>query len=1672
MPTGSEFPELRKPASQSFSSPPMWDSSNPLRRPAPLPKNTNPELQPVGTTTSPTKQSPTKSFTPSSVHRRLNSLQTQSSSNVRELSNVFNNQLGGSKPTNGISTSPFKNENPVAKKERERDVSIVSIPPMFGSVKPKAEPPMARMPPAYDAPITIPNTAPPPMATPVVSLTSNIAPDRFSSAISSGDFHILSGQLNNLLTISNSLQKEMANLSRRSKDNAMDLMSLKEATNHRDEDIRKSLKDLASGLTRPGGRLALTSTNDTLDFDNALTRYGSAPDIHRSFVSDAEEVLRQSHAKRKSIGKDIQATMETHSSDRILREMATKESQRRVTDLLENIQTEVLSQGKTTTSKFSEVLRNIQSAGLRSSSPNAAIRYPSHIQETENDNSVILSLLEVLKTSMEERMDDLQNSLSLINNTPPNSLGDVSRQLKPVEDALQNHIKATEEVKDLISNLQLTGPGYSPSPMVEGLSSQIRDLALRLESLPVDSNMRIPNGEGAVSTIELKDMLKTLIEMASRNEAGTYKAAEVLNQKLGEISAAVSRSPTAAGPPGEASANVENAAVGLEPILAGLKATLGNMQGDICAQEKVIEKALEIILRELNKVSPTIESKIVSADAIASATHVNLQEDFGNVQTRIATVEATMRDSMNVIQTQLQVITESAAAAQMFTPRGEAREGEAPPPRVFDGSVAAVSAIGAMGKDLKHTMENLQSDINGREKVTEKAMEIILREIGTINKSVGGVPIKVVDGVRDALGYGDGMKQAMQDLQADVLGREKHTEKALEIILRELQTVAANFDKAQLAIAHSQEQKSSVASQTEKDIKFNLETIVTRSNRIADTTASIQEVLEAFQKAQIEANNKVSDTTQSLVGSLETSVKAPVEELSTVLRTVQEQFKSTTSNTAQSIIEVAKYLDTLGDKASKNADQVESVKTSISAVQENIQSFNTSSKEMNATLIEKLEDMLTGLQESSSKAIEAAKGPVEEELAQEKDANSKVMDELKSLIDSLKEGFAQSVVTTETRNSELSKQLDSYCQSAREDQQQTQNDIKSVKESVLSLQSDDGTLAKILLAMKDVAEYLARPSTASTGKIEENSGKAEGEGAGVELKDNLKLDEILKSLVKKEDLNFAELLQPVATKEDLKFAETLEAMLKKEDINLATKGDLKFIEIIDTMVTKEDLKFAEILNTMATKEDLQFTKILEAIPTKDDLKFTEILDTMMTREDDKLAEIHSSMLTKEDPKLNQILASMVTKEDAKFGDILESMLTKDDAKLIEIHSSMLTKDDARLTEIHSSMLTKEDPKLVEIQISVAGLSEQIKSLAITAPATQEDDGNTINSKLETLISNSNHQTKLFSQLILLDDIQKKVEGTSTRVEEFIASQAALIQANAATERHAAAEATLAKEKALAEKSVAEATTAALKAEELNLQNSICSLRINNDDLSKRKQHLAAELSSIETALALRREELALLEVRAETLERRMVEGVINQSRSLLLAKSAAAPSKPLRRVVNSPAFGTTRSANGASGRRIVSMNIANTGAGMNGPEPQNRTPSGSAIFSGAPSSMRRTQSVRTSTQTSRKTSWSAMEPVIQDEGGGNNKENEAIEKASKLDSTGSSLVKMGSDTGLATLDTIEDDDTDRYESADKAAVLGIDDVTRGEKRYPSGLSAASGRRDSVSSRATQDEEVD
>ena len=99
----------------------------------------------------------------------------------------------------------------------------------------------------------MPTTADPPHSEPLSDPPGSSALVR-----SPQSYEVLSTQILGLTNIATNMQREMAQLSRRSKDNATDLVSLKEATNARDEDIRQSLRELVTNLS---SRITASSEN-------------------------------------------------------------------------------------------------------------------------------------------------------------------------------------------------------------------------------------------------------------------------------------------------------------------------------------------------------------------------------------------------------------------------------------------------------------------------------------------------------------------------------------------------------------------------------------------------------------------------------------------------------------------------------------------------------------------------------------------------------------------------------------------------------------------------------------------------------------------------------------------------------------------------------------------------------------------------------------------------------------------------------------------------------------------------------------------------------------------------------------------------------------------------------------------------------------------------------------------------------------------------------------------------------------------------------------------------------------------------------------------------------------------------------------------------------------------
>ena len=275
-----------------------WDSSDPERAPPPLPLNPqSPSVSRTGT--SPAIQSahaamaekvresaalvphvakrvdtsPERPVLRPSSHRRMQSLQPAS---VKDMSLML--EGGGRDSLQSTPRSPEKTERPTTPQRRDtrdtfmeprddrQDRSANGTPTPGPSLTPIIRPTVRRpqqsilgenTPPqsatmlALQNMSTQSNTSTPAPKEPEAPL-ANITNGSKALVKQPGSLESLSSQILTLTDIATTLQKEMSLLSRRSRDNATDLLSLKEATNTRDEDIRKSLRELITDAkTRP-----------------------------------------------------------------------------------------------------------------------------------------------------------------------------------------------------------------------------------------------------------------------------------------------------------------------------------------------------------------------------------------------------------------------------------------------------------------------------------------------------------------------------------------------------------------------------------------------------------------------------------------------------------------------------------------------------------------------------------------------------------------------------------------------------------------------------------------------------------------------------------------------------------------------------------------------------------------------------------------------------------------------------------------------------------------------------------------------------------------------------------------------------------------------------------------------------------------------------------------------------------------------------------------------------------------------------------------------------------------------------------------------------------------------------------------------------------------------------
>lgn len=239
-----------------------------------------------------------------------------------------------------------------------------------------------------------------------------------------------------------------------------------------------------------------------------------------------------------------------------------------------------------------------------------------------------------------------------------------------------------------------------------------------------------------------------------------------------------------------------------------------------------------------------------------------------------------------------------------------------------------------------------------------------------------------------------------------------------------------------------------------------------------------------------------------------------------------------------------------------------------------------------------------------------------------------------------------------------------------------------------------------------------------------------------------------------------------------------------------------------------------------------------------------------------------------------------------------------------------------------------------------------------APVHEKYDDTEIHAKLDQLVAHAADAGKSAAEVAVLEEIRQQVTSTASQMEDFIAAQQAAITETNSLIAKEAEEAAIALEKRTAQKENVESDIVRLSEQRQRVDRDVQELLREKDELIALKAKMQADLSSLETALQIRREELHVMEARADGLERRILDGVLDHSRSLLTTSRPPSSLKDmnLKRVVSSAsnATATTRASSMATTVPSMQHSAVSSGVGMALKRRQPPRTSGTSTASGKP----------------------------------------------------------------------------------------------------------------------------
>ncbi|KAK3906447.1 hypothetical protein C8A05DRAFT_29651 [Staphylotrichum tortipilum] len=386
--------------------------------------------------------------------------------------------------------------------------------------------------------------------------------------------------------------------------------------------------------------------------------------------------------------------------------------------------------------------------------------------------------------------------------------------------------------------------------------------------------------------------------------------------------------------------------------------------------------------------------------------------------------------------------------------------------------------------------------------------------------------------------------------------------------------------------------------------------------------------------------------------------------------------------------------------------------------------------------------------------------------------------------------------------------------------------------------------------------------------------------------------------------------------EQLQTLDQVHAQVKATAVELATFLAAQTQRIADEHEDREkSLQDTTVALERRLEEKTQVEALISSLR-EEEARLKESITVTLPEEQNKITEQFLINLQIEEARLKEATASLI-EEQAQLKETFLNTLTEEQARLMETNVSLKEEQD-QMKETFLANLKEEQARLMETNISLKEEQDKLKETFVANLRDEESRLKEMNDALrdEQQVLKDTFLTNLREEESLLKEVNAGLRQEQDGLREvFLANfkeeEQRLREANDALRKEQEDIKVSLKEEQerfkielLAnlmeeEARLKDANTAlreeqellradflaTLKGDEARIKDSLLSLRSEQDNLNRQKTRLTADLSSLDTALRLRREELHDMEARAESLERRILEGVMDHSRVLLMAKS-------------------------------------------------------------------------------------------------------------------------------------------------------------------------------------------